>query len=252
VRVDTGFLVGCDLGQASDSTAIVIAQRWEEMEWRDREGSLLDYGGHVARLSRARRDAYGYTSRVLPSYDVVHTERVALDTPYPEVERILKDLMRRPELQPGRFDGTDRTIHGEHRAPPRLIVDGTGVGAAVLDHLRAAGLNPVGILIHGGDRVTRAPHVWRVPKRDLVGVVSVRLQNASLRFTQAGPFAAILRRELLNFHVKIDPVSSHDSYSAWREAEHDDLVLATAIAIWWGDRGGRVDNTPLQILHASM
>jgi hypothetical protein len=118
-------------------------------------------------------------------------------------------------------------------------VDATGVGAAVLDHLRAAGLEPVGILIHGGDAVTRGHWVLRVPKRDLVGIVSVRLQNRSLRFTNAGPYAAILQRELLNFRVKIDPVTSHDSYASWRESEHDDLVLATAIALWWGDRQSR-------------
>jgi hypothetical protein len=91
-----------------------------------------------------------------------------------------------------------------------------------------------------------------VPKRDLVGVVSVRLQNQSLRFTQAGPSAAILRRELLNFHAKIDPVTSHDSYSAWREAEHDDLVLATAIALWWGDRQPQDAGATYRIMKATM
>jgi hypothetical protein len=253
VKIDTGYLIGCDIGQASDPTAIVIAQRWQEVEWQDREGGALDFGRHVAALSRERRDAYGYTSRILPSYDVVHAERLPLDTPYPDEERVLKDLVRRPELQPGRYDGTTTPMVGEHRAAPRLVVDATGVGAPVLDHLRAAGLAPVGILIHGGDAVTRGRWVWRVPKRDLVGAVSVRLQNHSLRFTQAGPFAGILRQELLNFHVKIDPVTAHDSYSAWREHQHDDLVLATAIALWWGERsGGLADNQPFQAIYAKM
>jgi hypothetical protein len=26
----------------------------------------------------------------------------------------------------------------------------------------------------------------------------------------------------------------YDSYSAWREQDHDDLVLAVALACWWG------------------
>ena len=139
---------------------------------------------------------------------------------------------------------------GEVFSQHRLLVDATGVGAAVLDHLRAAGLQPIGILIHGGDVVTRAPWVFRVPKRDLVGIVSVRLQNRSLRFTNAGPYAAILQRELLNFRVKIDPVTSHDSYAAWREGEHDDLVLATAIALWWGDRQPLDAGAKFGIIHA--
>jgi hypothetical protein len=43
--------------------------------------------------------------------------------------------------------------------------------------------------------------------------------------------AEILVRELLNFRVKISDLG-HDTYNAWRESEHDDLVLAVAIAAW--------------------
>lgn len=31
--------------------------------------------------------------------------------------------------------------------------------------------------------------------------------------------------------------NAHVSYAAWREQEHDDLVLAVALACWWGERG---------------
>jgi hypothetical protein len=41
-----------------------------------------------------------------------------------------------------------------------------------------------------------------------------------------------LRAELLNFRVKINLASGHDSYEAWREGDHDDLVLAAAMAVW--------------------
>jgi hypothetical protein len=36
----------------------------------------------------------------------------------------------------------------------------------------------------------------------------------------------VLVQELLNFRVKIDPLTAHDSYGCWREGGHDDLVLA--------------------------
>jgi hypothetical protein len=45
----------------------------------------------------------------------------------------------------------------------------------------------------------------------------------------------------LNFKVKIDPRSAHDSYSAWREEDHDDLVLSVALAAWWGELNPWVD-----------
>ena len=47
----------------------------------------------------------------------------------------------------------------------------------------------------------------------------------------------VLSQEMLNFRVKIDPMTAHDSYSAWREEDHDDLVLSVALAAWWGENG---------------
>ena len=36
--------------------------------------------------------------------------------------------------------------------------------------------------------------------------------------------------------MKIDPLTAHDSYGAWREGAHDELVLAVAVACWYGER----------------
>ena len=41
-------------------------------------------------------------------------------------------------------------------------------------------------------------------------------------------------RELAQFKVKINISTGHDSYEAWREGDHDDLVLAVALACWYG------------------
>jgi hypothetical protein len=40
----------------------------------------------------------------------------------------------------------------------------------------------------------------------------------------------------LNFKLKINITTGHDSYEAWREGEHDDLVLAAALAVWAADK----------------
>lgn len=42
----------------------------------------------------------------------------------------------------------------------------------------------------------------------------------------------VLVRELQNFRVKINLETAHDSYAAWREGDHDDLVLAVCLALW--------------------
>ncbi len=47
------------------------------------------------------------------------------------------------------------------------------------------------------------------------------------------PLAEVLKDELLNFRVKINEATGHDSYEAWREKDHDDIVLATALACWY-------------------
>jgi hypothetical protein len=52
-----------------------------------------------------------------------------------------------------------------------------------------------------------------------------------LKWPKTIPFAKTFVDELLRFKVKITE-SAHDTYGAWREGEHDDLVLAVALACW--------------------
>ena len=136
-------------------------------------------------------------------------------TPYPSIVDKVTQILSNPTMQ--------KAV---------LVVDQTGVGAPVVDMFRKANLNPVGIMIHGGADVTETYPTYKVPKRDLVAVVQVLLQNQRLQIAK-GPLRDILVKELLNFKVKIDPETAHDSYSAWREGDHDDLVLAVALASWW-------------------
>ncbi len=152
-------------------------------------------------------------------YDVRKLER-ARGTPYPEIVDKVTDIMQSSMMEDD----------------AALVVDQTGVGAPVVDLFRQAGLQPIGVLIHGGDKVTHEGGSWRVPKRDLVGVLMVLMQNKRLRVAWKLRLASILAGEMLNFKIKFDPRTAHDSYSAWRDAEHDDLVLATALAAWWAER----------------
>jgi hypothetical protein len=149
------------------------------------------------------------------TYHVRHLERVR-NVPYPQIVTKTNEIMRSPALN----------------GQASLVVDQTGVGAPVVDLFRQAGLNPVGVLIHGGDKASSEGDTWRVPKRDLVGSLQVLFQGGRLKISRKLSLASALQSELLNFKVKIDPVTAHDSYSAWREADHDDLVLSVAMAAW--------------------
>jgi hypothetical protein len=122
---------------------------------------------------------------------------------------------------------------------PLVVADKTGVGRPVVDMLRAADLKPVAVTITGGDAVSRDGLDYRVPKRDLVSVVQVLLQAERLKIARALPEAQTLTSELLAFKVSIS-LKGHDSYGndvgPWRENPHDDLVLAVALACWFGEK----------------
>lgn len=76
----------------------------------------------------------------------------------------------------------------------------------------------------------------RVPKRDVASTIAVLLQTGRLRIARGLKESETLLRELLNFRAKIS-LSGHDSYEAWREQEHDDLVLAVGLAAWLFEKG---------------
>ncbi len=75
-----------------------------------------------------------------------------------------------------------------------------------------------------------------MPKRDLISATLVLLQNGQLKIADALPLKDTLVKELLNFRVKINISTAHDTYEAWREGDHDDLVLSVALACWAGER----------------
>src|SRR5262249_19043086 len=71
---------------------------------------------------------------------------------------------------------------------------------------------------------------WHVPKKELVSTLQVLLQGRRLKVA-AVPERDVLLKELLNFKVKVT-VGAAETFEAWRERDHDDLVLAVALACW--------------------
>jgi hypothetical protein len=216
-------IVGVDLGQQRDYTAITVVERGYVPA-----GEMYnDEYYHRGKLIHAARQP------VRLEYRVRHLERPALGTSYVEVVRGVLELLKR--------------LGGEDAA---LAVDCTGVGRPVADLLEARlkewldgmeerstyALNACWITITGGDSVTRTEGGMRVPKRDLISAPLVLMQNEQLKIAEGLRLRETLVKELLNFKVKINISTAHDSYEAWREGDHDDLVLAVAMACWCGER----------------
>ena len=152
-------------------------------------------------------------------YHVVHLERLDLDMPYPQqIEKVFQLMNKKPLF----------------RANKTLAIDFTGVGRPVVDLAEDRGLNPIGIAISGGNTVNWNDERTRasVPKRDLVSTMQIFAQSDRLKVASGLRFGPVLAEELASFKVKIDIRTAHDSYGAWREGAHDDLILATAIGLW--------------------
>jgi hypothetical protein len=191
----TAFVVGVDLGQARDFTAVVVN------ECSERWGKPVQH-----RLT--------------------FLHRFPLGTSYPEVadgvRRLLAQLPRR-------------------RRRPELVVDATGVGRPVVEMLRAAGLAPVGVTITAGfDELKKARDDWRVPERTLAARMQVALQEGRLKIAAGMRLTPVLTQELRDFRAKINVGTGAEGFEAWREADHDDLVLAAAaVAVWRAESDGR-------------
>jgi len=124
------------------------------------------------------------------------------------------------------------------RTRPELVVDQTGVGPAVTDLLKKKGLRFRAVTITGGNETNYGGGSWHVPKRDIVGALEVPFHTGELQVAEDMKLWPALKKELLNFRRKINLKSGHDSYEHWRESDHDDLVLACALACWWARRPG--------------
>lgn len=219
--------VGVDLGQARDYTAICVVeeQLWvPDGPWLDRLCLSPGVWLSPATLGPAVVEdlisiAYHHGRPASPPLVVNHLERIALGTSYPAVVERVATLLRTPQLRGARTC---------------LVVDQTGVGRPVVDQLRQASLEPVAVTITAGTATTRDGESGdiRTPKRDLIASTSIVLEQRRITIAAGLSESDTLKRELETFRRTVSP-NGDDSYSAWRESDHDDLVLAVALAVWY-------------------
>lgn len=218
--------VGVDLGQSQDYTSVAILQEayWLTAEQAWSVGLPEQAGWYWPNrfpstecIDKARGWNYNDGRPANPPLALVHLERFELHTPYPKVVESIGELIQTPPI---RLTCTP------------LVVDGTGVGAPVVDMMRQAGLGPTSVTITAGFTViyNQEDGSYRVPKRDLISTVSVLLEQRRLRIPRSLPNAQLLDRELQEFRRTITKVGN-DTYAADRD-KHDDMVLSIALAAW--------------------
>ena len=145
-------------------------------------------------------------------------ERLPLGMRYPEVEeRVAEKVAAGGETE--------------------LLVDATGVGRAVVDHMRKAGPGcPMrAVMVTGGAAERSDGGYDYVPKRDLILGLQTLLEYEELLVARPMRNVEELRRELGSMRVKMS-AAGNEQFGAWREGEHDDLVFAVALACWGAKR----------------
>jgi hypothetical protein len=122
---------------------------------------------------------------------------------------------------------------------PEVVVDRTGVGRPVCDLLKQSGVSHAAVTINAGSQEARGRGGFNVPKQKLVSNLQVALSTGRLQIARGLELGEMLREELYNFELKVNVATTNVSYEAWREGEHDDIVLAAALAAWGADRKRR-------------
>ncbi len=194
------FYIGLDLGKEQDPSAVAVVEKLELIR--------------------------GYQTPAFGGLLVRHVGRLPLGTPYPKVVEKVRELVG----------------HAELRGRCSLVVDATGVGMPVVDMLERArlGCDLSAVKMTAGEKEVRSgsgPGVehWNVPKRDLVAGVQVLLERDELRIAKKMPGAAELVRELMEVKGKRRE-NGRVRLGADGCGEHDDLVIALALAVWKGRR----------------
>ena len=190
------YIIGIDLGQAQDWTAIIVD------------------GVNVAPNGWGE-DESDFTS--------IHINRPPLRTSYLDIVESLNPILKKLE-EAGCSDPSivvDKT--------------GVGAGVVEMFEARYPDNNIISINITGGNEAREIPHenLWNVPKKLLVSALQISLQNGNQNIPAKLPNAQLLIREMENFKAKI--TTKTETFEAWREeGTNDDLVLAKALIAWYG------------------
>lgn len=201
------FIIGLDLGQSQDSSALAILERIEPPP--KERADLAPTGESLATTTE--------TATALHRYECRHLHRYPLGTRYPAIVENIGQLMRMDALS----------------GQCRLVIDATGVGRPVCDMFAQAGMRYTGVTITGGHAVSNDGMMFGVPKRVLVSTLQALLQSERLKVAP-NPLREALVSEMLAFQVTLTE-AANDTYGG-RSGTHDDLVLAVALAAWHGER----------------
>ena len=169
---------------------------------------------------------------------VAVVERVELEDPSPgtdEFEYHLRFLTRFPlgTRNPDILNSVEEMLNRRPlKGRTRLVIDSTGIGMPIVNDFFARRLRPFPILITGAARTSFKRRTLCVPKRDLVANLTRLFERRLLKIPADIQLRDVLVQELTNFTMRITK-NAHDTYSPLHHSQHDDLVIALALACYY-------------------
>jgi hypothetical protein len=225
------YTFGLDLGQVRDHSALIVAERVQ------------------AFVGQSAEEGFGAGYRLEDTYHVRGIQRWELGTPYEAVVESVAELYAQPGLEDA-----------------QLVLDRTGVGGAVADMFRQAYRRgelgrhwPLPVSITAGFSLRGSARGYgesTVHKGDLVQRLYMLLEGHRVHVPLGLPLAEGLTKEVRAFRPKQSPRTGNLSFEAEHESDHDDLVIALALAVWWPhtksepryvDRSGQLQEKPWAI-----
>jgi len=146
---------------------------------------------------------------------VRHLERVPLGTPYTGVIARIVAIVRA-------------------LGNCAIVIDSTGVGEPVVEVLRRSGLGCeiTAVTITAGERESLTGRRGSVPKQDLMSRLQLAIEKRELKVASQLRDAGALVKELLNVRAREGLTIGKPKIGADGYGEHDDLVIAMALACW--------------------
>jgi hypothetical protein len=207
----TLYVLGLDLGQAQDPSALAVVERLTL--------PIPENGERDMATISERECEYLFHIR--------HLERVPLRTDYTQVAAYVQSVLSRSPLC--------RPAFKDHLGT-KFVMDFTGLGAPVFDIFTSIGLRPTGITLTSGESFRHSPRGYNVSKLELISSLQGLLHSGHLMIAEALEDAKELVRELESFRVNWS-TAGNPTFSA-KTGAHDDLVIAVGLAVWLAKNHG--------------
>lgn len=196
-----------------------------ELHFRLREKTRiylgLDIGkrqDHTAIVVLELRWAYGSKDNITqkipehPTLVLRYATRLALDTETTQIPQLVRETLQRFAPR-----------YGEPSRIDKLLIDATGIGHTVVELIRQnqtkAQIQPV-MLTNGHVERHLKDGYLSLPRPDMLNSLKMVFELGNIKMEPSAPGFVDMERELIQFQPSGD------------QQEHDDLVMALAMAVW--------------------